>query len=158
MSSVQIGQRLLLDTDGLLELLDVLGTPLAESSLSLPVPLLSLLRGRVYLRGISRWSSGPYKQPCIVCGKRGCVRFLGVLDSETGGTQHWLDMDKGTTTYRLASSLPLGSLLRCGVCLAPALVARLGYFSFSIETIGSHWGLFTILPDRIFFVIGRRLV
>lgn len=54
MSGIEVGQRLLLDTDGLLKLLDVLCSPLTESSLSLPVPLLSLLCGRIYLEGISR--------------------------------------------------------------------------------------------------------
>lgn len=49
MGSIQIGQCLLLNTDCLLELLDVLGSPLAESRLSLAVPLLALLCGRIDL-------------------------------------------------------------------------------------------------------------
>lgn len=47
--SVQISQRLFLNTDGLLKLFDVLGPPLAESCLSLAVALLALLRGRIDL-------------------------------------------------------------------------------------------------------------
>lgn len=49
MSSIQISQGLLLDTDSLLELLDVLGSPLSKSCLSLAVSLLPLLCGRVDL-------------------------------------------------------------------------------------------------------------
>lgn len=40
----------LMDSDGLLELLDVLSAALTESRLGLSVPLLALLGGRVYLR------------------------------------------------------------------------------------------------------------
>jgi hypothetical protein len=50
MSSIQISQSLLLDTDSLLKLLDVLGSPLAESCLSLAVALLPLLCGRIDLK------------------------------------------------------------------------------------------------------------
>lgn len=70
-----------------------------------------------------------------------------------------MDLRKqGAATYRLPSSLPLGRLLGRGVGLAAAVVARLGYISFSIQTLGAHGGLFAILPDRIFLVIGGRLV
>lgn len=41
---MQVVEVLLVDLDGLLELLDVLGTPLPESSLRLAVPLLPFLR------------------------------------------------------------------------------------------------------------------
>lgn len=62
-------------------------------------------------------------------------------------------------TYRLTASLPLGSLLRRWVGLAPALVARLGYLAISVETLRSHWGLLAVLPDRISsFLIGGGLV
>jgi hypothetical protein len=40
---LQVLQRLLMVLDSTLQLLDVLSTALAEGSLSLPVPLLSLL-------------------------------------------------------------------------------------------------------------------
>lgn len=40
----------LVDSDGLLQLLDVLGAALAESSLGLTVSLLALLGGGVYLK------------------------------------------------------------------------------------------------------------
>jgi hypothetical protein len=46
---LQVLQRLLVVLDSALELLDVLGAPLAEGSLSLPVALLALFRGRIYL-------------------------------------------------------------------------------------------------------------
>lgn len=49
MSSIQVSQGLLLDTDGLLELLDVLGSALPKSCLSLAVSLLPLLCGRIDL-------------------------------------------------------------------------------------------------------------
>lgn len=49
MGGIEIGQGLLLDTDSLLELLDVLGAPFSESCLSLAVPLLPLLCGRINL-------------------------------------------------------------------------------------------------------------
>lgn len=49
MSSIQISQRLLLDTDSLLELLDVLGSPLSKRCLGLAVSLLPLLCGRIDL-------------------------------------------------------------------------------------------------------------
>lgn len=49
MGSIQVSQGLLLDTDGLLKLLDVLGAPLPKSCLSLTVSLLPLLCGRVDL-------------------------------------------------------------------------------------------------------------
>lgn len=49
MGSIQISQRLLLDTDSLLELLDVLGSPLSKRCLSLAVSLLPLLCGRIDL-------------------------------------------------------------------------------------------------------------
>lgn len=49
MGRIEVRQCLLLDTDGLLELLDVLRTSLPESSLSLAVPLFSLLSGCVDL-------------------------------------------------------------------------------------------------------------
>lgn len=39
--------------NGVLELLDILCPPLAKSSLRLPVPLLSLLCGGVYLVAVS---------------------------------------------------------------------------------------------------------
>ena len=42
-------QRLFMVLDGGFELLDVLGAPLSERSLSLPVPLLALLGGGIYL-------------------------------------------------------------------------------------------------------------
>ena len=42
-------QVALMDADGLLELLDVLGATLAEGSLGLAVALLALLRGRIDL-------------------------------------------------------------------------------------------------------------
>lgn len=44
MRRLQVVEVLLVDLDGLLELLDVLGTPLPESSLRLAVPLLPFLR------------------------------------------------------------------------------------------------------------------
>ena len=46
---LQALQRVALLLDGGLELLDVLGAPLAEGGLRLPVALLALLRGSVYL-------------------------------------------------------------------------------------------------------------
>ena len=49
MSGLKIGEVLLMGADGLLELLDVLGSPFPEGGLSLTVPLLPLLRRRVYL-------------------------------------------------------------------------------------------------------------
>lgn len=49
MSSIQISQRLLLDTDSLFKLLDVLGSPLSKRCLSLAVSLLPLLCGRIDL-------------------------------------------------------------------------------------------------------------
>ena len=49
MGSIQISQSLLLDTDSLLKLLNVLGSTLAESCLSLTVPLLPLLCGGINL-------------------------------------------------------------------------------------------------------------
>lgn len=48
-SRLQIVQVGLMDTDGFLELLDVLGTALTESSLGLSVSLLALLRGSIDL-------------------------------------------------------------------------------------------------------------
>jgi hypothetical protein len=42
-------QRLFMVLDGGLELLDVLGAPLSERSLGLPVPLLALLGRGIYL-------------------------------------------------------------------------------------------------------------
>jgi hypothetical protein len=44
MSSLKIGQVLLVSPDGLLQLFDVLSPAFSEGSLSLPVSLLSLLR------------------------------------------------------------------------------------------------------------------
>lgn len=57
MSGIEIGQCLLLDADGLFELLDVLGAPLSEGSLCLPVALLPLLgRGINLLAMLERYS------------------------------------------------------------------------------------------------------
>lgn len=53
MSSIEIGQGLLLDTDCLLQLLDVLCPPFSESSLRLSVPLLPLLCSSVDLQRVS---------------------------------------------------------------------------------------------------------
>lgn len=58
MRCIQVGQGLLLDTDGLLELLDVLGTSLTESSLGLTVSLLPLLSGCIDLDTVSSRSPG----------------------------------------------------------------------------------------------------
>lgn len=49
MGSLEVSQVLLMGADGLLELLDVLGSALTKSSLGLTVPLLSLLRCRIDL-------------------------------------------------------------------------------------------------------------
>jgi hypothetical protein len=49
MSSLEVGQVLLMGSDGLLELLDVLGPALTEGRLCLAVSLLPLLRRRVDL-------------------------------------------------------------------------------------------------------------
>jgi hypothetical protein len=49
MSSLEVGKVLLVSPDGLLKLLNVLGTALPERCLSLPVPLLPFLRGRIDL-------------------------------------------------------------------------------------------------------------
>lgn len=51
MGGLEAVQVRLMDSDSLLELLDVLGAALAESSLGLSVPLLALLGGGVYLSG-----------------------------------------------------------------------------------------------------------
>ena len=48
-STLQVVQVGLVDTDGLLELLDVLGTALTEGSLGLSVSLLALLRSSINL-------------------------------------------------------------------------------------------------------------
>jgi hypothetical protein len=53
MSSLEAVKVRLMDADGLLELLDVLGAALAEGRLGLAVTLLPLLRGSIDLRG---WS------------------------------------------------------------------------------------------------------
>lgn len=62
MGGIEIGQGLLLNTDGLLKLLDVLGAPFSESCLSLAVPLLPLLCGRINLetRQHSVTNKAPY--------------------------------------------------------------------------------------------------
>ena len=52
-SSLKVGQVLLVRTDGILELFDVLGAALPERRLGLAVPLLPLLRSRVDLPAAS---------------------------------------------------------------------------------------------------------
>lgn len=54
MSRIEVGQRLLLDTDCLFQLLDVLSTSLSESSLRLSVSLLPLLCGCINLHHVSQ--------------------------------------------------------------------------------------------------------
>jgi hypothetical protein len=49
MSSLKVGQVLLVSPDGLLELLNVLGAALTECCLGLAIPLLSLLGCRIDL-------------------------------------------------------------------------------------------------------------
>lgn len=49
MSSLEVGQVLLMGADGLFQLLDVLGATFSEGRLSLTVPLLPLLRSRIDL-------------------------------------------------------------------------------------------------------------
>lgn len=49
MGSLEVVEVGLVDADGLLELLDVLGAALAESGLGLTVPLLALLGGGINL-------------------------------------------------------------------------------------------------------------
>lgn len=74
MSGIEVGECLLLHTYGLLELLDVLGASLTESSLRLPISLLPLLRRRIDLshRQSSRSDGTPEMPP----GRRG----LGLSD------------------------------------------------------------------------------
>lgn len=62
------------------------------------------------------------------------------------------------STYRLAASLPLGRLaLRCGEGLA--LLARICWLSVSLSIRArAQRGLLTVLFDRFFLVIIRRLV
>lgn len=153
MSGIEVGERLLLHTYRLLELLDVFGAPLTERRLSLPVSLLPLLRCRVYLS--HRQSSRSHTTPDMRPSRRGLGLWLPVLTT-LASTQTCAN--KGAATYRLTSSLPLGRLLGRGVGLAAAVVARLGYISFSVQTLGAHGRLLAILSDRIFLVIGGRLV
>lgn len=52
MTVLQVLQRLLMVLDGALELLDVLSSTLAKGGLGLPVSLLALLGGSVYLTAL----------------------------------------------------------------------------------------------------------
>lgn len=157
MSRIEVGQGLLLDADGLLELLDILCTSLSESSLCLPIPLLPLLCGRIDLAIVS--SRAPMSIRTVFphlsqLGRTASNQIdwhSGVEDSRSRKKK----TDNGTATYRLAPSLPLGRLLQCGVRLAPTLFAVLNWISIRTR---AQWGLFTILLDRISLVIGRRLV
>lgn len=150
MGCIQIGQCLLLDTNGLFKLLDVLGSPLPESCLSLAVSLLPLLCGRVDLEHRQHSATNPNP-------KQGRSRKA----TSQVGTQILLRPDgpgERMFTYRLSTSLPLGRLaLRGGDGLA--LLARIRGLSvaFSIRA-RAQWGLFAILFDRFFLVIIRRLV
>ena len=58
MSGLQVGQVLLMSSDGFFKLLDVLSAALTESCLSLAVPLLALLRGRIDLPTMLAHASG----------------------------------------------------------------------------------------------------
>lgn len=51
MGSLEVMEVLLVDTNSLLKLLDVLRPSLAEGGLGLPVALLPLFRGRIDLKG-----------------------------------------------------------------------------------------------------------
>lgn len=96
-SCIEVVETVFLDTDGRLELLYILGTSLTEGSLSLPVTLLSLLRGCIDLAIISL-------QCDFTCScQLRCYQRI--------------------STYRLAASLPFRRLFRCGVCLATLALA-----------------------------------
>lgn len=51
-SALELVEVLFVNPDGLLQLLDVLGSALPEGGLGLTVPLLSFLRGCVYLLAV----------------------------------------------------------------------------------------------------------
>lgn len=104
MSSIEIGQGLLLDTDCLLQLLDVLCPPFSKSSLRLSVPLLPLLGSSVDLQRVSDyndWRTGNFAQYSGLQLRRPSTASKGQSHSEKG---------EQNVTYRFAASFALGGL------------------------------------------------
>jgi hypothetical protein len=89
---LEILELLLMVLDGCLELLDVLSSALAKSSLGLSVPLLALFRGSVYLLRLDQTTIQP----------RGLTGFLPPFRF-TGAGGSWEGLSAAASVLALAS-------------------------------------------------------